>query len=120
MHVLLKRVGISFALVLFANAIGCAHTPPNVEACIRLFRGAACTWTIEGEDRNPTEREWGDMQLARISMTPAHWIEIRKFIEKVCAREKACDKGWEMKIDRFNFRTMTVLRALDRMRYDSR
>lgn len=93
-----KLVGTSFATLLLVN---CAHTPPNVEGCIRLNRGAACTHTVKqtNPDRTLTETEWQAIRLGRISVSPSDWAKIRFFIEKICARRGACDEKWKRSID---------------------
>ena len=66
--------------------------PPNEEGCIRLSAGsgAACAYTIEGEERDISEADWLIMELGRISFTPESFTEFRRFIEKSCAMHKDC------------------------------
>lgn len=94
---LLKPGVILSVMPLLAS---CSHTPPNIEACIRLHRGAACTHTIKGSgrDRLLTEQQWQAIRLGRISMTPEAWARVRIFIENVCARKGACNDDWQDKL----------------------
>ena len=83
-----KLVLSLFVSVLLAN---CATPPPpNVEGCARLQLGAACAYTINGEQRRLSEADWLDIRLGRISFSPEHYAEIRKFIEQTCAIHRDC------------------------------
>lgn len=82
------------ASLLIFNA-ACSVTPPNAEVCVRLKNGAACTYTLEGPDRNLTEEDFMTEQVGIIFMTPEEWVKIRNFIEEVCARRNMCNDNWE-------------------------
>lgn len=78
-------------LLSLATLLSCATRPPNVEACIRLNRGAACTYTLNGYDRDMSEAEYLDQEIGQIFMRSVDWGEVRTFIEKVCQKERTCD-----------------------------
>lgn len=65
---------------------------PNEEGCVRLSSGsgAACAYTVEGEERDINEADWLAMELGRISFTSESFAEFRRFIEQSCAIHKDC------------------------------
>ncbi len=83
----LKMVLILSVTVLLVN---CAHTPPDVEVCIRLSKGAQCAFTISPETRRLTEAQWQEIKLGRMSLTSNGYAEYRLFVERVCAVDGAC------------------------------
>lgn len=97
----LPRLAVS--LLGMGLLASCAHSPPNIEGCIRLHKGAACTFTVRKTkpDRLLTESEWQAIRLGRISVSPSDWAKIRAFIEKVCARKGACKDGWKEQLTAF-------------------
>ena len=79
-----------FVTVLFNAGCVTSQKVPNEEGCVRLSVGAACAYTIEGEERDLSEAEWLSEELGRISFTPESFTEFRRFIEKSCAMHKDC------------------------------
>lgn len=82
-------VSLFVSVLLVSGCVG-KQKVPNEEACVRLSEGAACTFTIEGEERDINEAEWLSIELGRISFTPESFTEFRRFIEISCAMHKDC------------------------------
>lgn len=98
----LKLAVILLGLVLTSCA---SLSVPNEEACIRLQRGAACTYTLDGPERDFTEKQWEHVRIGRVSFDYKSYGEIRKFIEQACEKDKDCElKKVKKRLDHVEYR----------------
>lgn len=91
-------------MVLFSSACQTVKIP-NEEGCVRLYPGdgAACAYTVEGEERDLSESEWLEIELGRISFTPEGFSEFRKFIEISCAIHQDCTYDKKKLLERLDY-----------------
>ena len=82
----------------------CANVP-NVEVCVRLIDGAACTYTLQGKDRDMNESEYKNQEIGEIFMRPESYGEIKKFILKQCKKSNKCNlNGTQKKLETMELR----------------
>ena len=84
---------LKLAASLSVTVLCSCATPPNVEGCVRLNRGAACAYTLVGPDRDFSEAQWQKKRIGRISFAPEDYAKIRAYIEEQCEKAgPSCQK----------------------------
>ena len=60
---------------------------------MKLQDGAACGYTLQGEDRFISEEEFEADKIGIFFMSPEAWSEIRRNIERQCLKNKNCKES---------------------------
>jgi len=85
---------------LLSLLISCGTTPPDIPLCTEITpdRGY-CINTISSTEFevNDTEllngKTWWESRPLMIYMPTSSWVELKKFIIKICKKTKRCDKS---------------------------
>ena len=77
--------------------ISCAVNPPNVPLCTEINPTKGyCVYTMSGKDFEVSEKDlhqgksWWEIRPYMIFMPIQSWMELKKFILKVCKTSKRC------------------------------
>ena len=95
--------------------ISCSVTPPDVPLCTQLSMNRGyCINTLSSTEfevndtQKYNEKTWWEMRPYMIFMPKDSWVEIKKFIIKICKRSKNCSNehvsNWERTIEKIDQR----------------
>ena len=91
----------------------CAVTPPDVPVCTSLsISKGYCVNTISStdfiiDDDNPYKgKTWWELRPTMIKLPVMSWVEIKKFIIKVCKKSKRCNgnniTSWDRTVEKID------------------
>lgn len=100
-------------VVIFYSMMGCAAKPKDFKVCVEMsMERGECMKVMSGqkiridqEHKNPeTGQSWWDMRPTNLILPLESWIDIKKFIIKLCKQNQGmCDKEvstWERSIQK--------------------
>ncbi len=102
-------------LLILLNCLmfSCATTPPDVPLCTQLSptRGY-CVYTISSKEYEINETQlmdgktWWEIKPMMIFMPSQSWVEIKKFIIKICEKSKKCKtdnvENWQSTVSKID------------------
>lgn len=84
----LKRLALS----LYALTISGCVSVPDIPVCVRLSKGAACTYTITDKSYRMNEAQFKDQEIGIFFMSPESYGEFKKFVLGICKKTKKCNR----------------------------
>ena len=95
-----KRLRILLGILLSLQISGCAIAPPDVPLCTELSPTKGfCVNTISSKEYEITDtkkldgKTWWEIRPFMINMPISSWVEIKKFIIKICKKSNKCSKN---------------------------
>jgi hypothetical protein len=83
----------------------CSTTPPDVPICVEIdMQTGHCIYTISNTEYDVDSehkingKDWWELRTEMLLLPVDSWVEIKKFILKICKRTNRCDSNitnWE-------------------------
>lgn len=103
-----KNFFLKSLLPLLLLSLNSCSSVPNVPVCVEInLTKARCVKIISGEqfvideDHKFEGRDWWSMRPTVVQVPASSWVEIKKFIIKICKKTNRCEKeiaSWDRSI----------------------
>lgn len=108
-----KNLNWLFVILSSLLVSSCALTPPDVPLCTQIAHDRGyCVNTISSTEYEVSEEKllngktWWEIKPYMIYMPTESWVELKKFIIKVCKKSNQCENkdvsSWERTVEKID------------------